>query len=156
MAHLHCNLPPDTRILTIGRKPWSREEYITEFMEAKAKPFIEKKAFDAAAWDKFLALFEYVRMDVDSVEDYQRLKETSREGVRRVFYLATSPDLFTNICDNLSAAGLIDGNSRVVLEKPLATIWPPRRRSTRRSASISAKRRSTGSTTTWARKPCRT
>ncbi len=49
MAHLHCNLPPDTRILTIGRKPWSREEYINEFMELKAKPFIEKKAFDAAA-----------------------------------------------------------------------------------------------------------
>ncbi|MFM0504179.1 glucose-6-phosphate dehydrogenase [Paraburkholderia caffeinilytica] len=119
MAHLHCNLPPDTRILTIGRKPWSREEYITGFMEAKAKPFIEKKAFDAAAWDKFLALFEYVRMDVDSIEDYQRLKEVSREGVRRVFYLATSPDLFTNICDNLSAAGLVDENSRVVLEKPL-------------------------------------
>lgn len=119
MAHLHCNLPPNTRILTIGRKPWSREEYINEFMELKAKPFIEKKAFDAGAWDKFLALFEYVRMDVDSVEDYQRLKEVSREGVRRVFYLATSPDLFTNICDNLSAAGLIDANSRVVLEKPL-------------------------------------
>ena len=57
MAHLHCNLPPETRILTIGRKPWSREEYINEFMELKAKPFIEKKAFDAAAWDKFLALF---------------------------------------------------------------------------------------------------
>lgn len=119
MAHLHCNLPPDTRILTIGRKPWSREEYINEFMEAKAKPFIEKKAFDAAAWDKFLALFEYVRMDVDSAEDYQRLKEASREGARRVFYLATSPDLFTNICDNLAAAGLIDEHSRVVLEKPL-------------------------------------
>ncbi|MEA3087216.1 MAG: glucose-6-phosphate 1-dehydrogenase [Paraburkholderia sp.] len=119
MAHLHCNLPPDTRILTIGRKPWSRDEYINEFMEAKAKPFIEKKAFDAAAWDKFLALFEYVRMDVDSVEDYHRLKEASRDGVRRVFYLATSPDLFTHICDNLSAAGLVDENSRVVLEKPL-------------------------------------
>ena len=68
MAHLHCNLPPETRILTIGRKPWSREEYIAEFMEQKAKPFIEKKAFDAAAWDKFLALFEYVRMDVDSAD----------------------------------------------------------------------------------------
>ncbi len=43
MAHLHCNLPPDTRILTIGRKPWSREEYITEFMEAKAKPSSKRK-----------------------------------------------------------------------------------------------------------------
>ncbi|WP_144108027.1 glucose-6-phosphate dehydrogenase [Paraburkholderia sp. BCC1886] len=119
MAHLHCNLPPDTRILTIGRKPWSRDEYISEFMELKARPFIEKKAFDAAAWDKFLALFEYVRMDVDSAEDYARLKETSRPDVRRVFYLATSPDLFTNICEHLASAGLVDEHSRVVLEKPL-------------------------------------
>src|SRR6185437_9895167 len=30
MAHLHCNLPPETRILTVGRKPWSRDEYIAE------------------------------------------------------------------------------------------------------------------------------
>ena len=120
MAHLHCNLPPETRILTIGRKPWSREEYLNEFMEAKAQALHRKegasmpprgtnssRCSSTCAWTS-------IRSD-----DYQRLKEASRERCWRVFYLATAPDLFTNICDNLSDAGLIDEHSRVVLEKPL-------------------------------------
>ncbi|WP_133645272.1 glucose-6-phosphate dehydrogenase [Paraburkholderia flava] len=120
MAHQHGNLPADTRILAIGRRPWSRDEYLG-FMEEQSKPFVGDKAFDAASWDRFLALFEYVRVDVGSAEDYARLAQVSRPNVRRVFYLATSPNLFTTICDNLSAAGLIDEHSRVVLEKPLGS-----------------------------------
>ncbi len=37
----------------------------------------------------------------------------------RVFYLATSPDLFGPICGHLAAAGLITMQARVVLEKPI-------------------------------------
>ncbi len=37
----------------------------------------------------------------------------------RVFYLATSPDLFGLICRHLAAAGLITAKARVVLEKPI-------------------------------------
>ncbi|CAG4895198.1 glucose-6-phosphate dehydrogenase [Paraburkholderia gardini] len=118
MAHQHCNLPANTRILAIGRKNWTRDEYLA-FMEEHSKPFVEPKALEPASWDKFLSLFEYVRIDVDSAADYARLAEASRPGVRRVFYLATAPALFTTICDNLAAVGLVDEHSRVVLEKPL-------------------------------------
>ena len=118
MAHLHGNLPPDTRILAIGRKSWSRDEYLA-FMDEHSKPFVEKKCLDSGAWDKFLSLFEYVRIDVDSPGDYARLTAASRPNVRRVFYLATSPNLFVTICDHLAASGLVDQHSRVVLEKPL-------------------------------------
>jgi hypothetical protein len=38
-----------------------------------------------------------------------------------VFYLSTAPSLFTTICEKLAAAGLVDANARVVLEKPLGT-----------------------------------
>ncbi|WP_118183254.1 glucose-6-phosphate dehydrogenase [Paraburkholderia phosphatilytica] len=118
MAHLHCNLPPSTRIITVGRKDWSREQFLA-FMEEQSRPFVDAKAFDAQAWDRYLSLFDYVRIDVNSASDYQRLVEASRPGVLRVFYLSTSPELFTTICDNLSSAGLVDADSRVVLEKPL-------------------------------------
>ena len=49
-----------------GHRPreWSRDEYVS-FMDEHSRPFIESKALDAAAWDKFLALFEYVRVNVD-------------------------------------------------------------------------------------------
>ncbi len=118
MAHLHCNLPAETRILAIGRKNWTRDDYLA-FMEEHSKPFVDAKALDPSAWDKFLSLFEYVHIDVDAPADYTRLADVSRQGVRRVFYLATAPNLFTTICDNLAAVGLVDEHSRVVLEKPL-------------------------------------
>ena len=108
MAHSHGNLPAETRILAIGRREWTREQYVN-FMDEHSKPFIERKALDAAAWDKFLALFDYVRVDVDNADDYARLAQSSRPNAQRIFYLATSPELFTTICDNLSSHSLIDG-----------------------------------------------
>jgi glucose-6-phosphate 1-dehydrogenase len=118
MAHLHGNLPADTRIIAVGRKDWTREQYLT-FMEEHSRPFVDKAAVEQAAWDNFLALFEYVRIDIGAPGDYSRLGAIVRRGAQRVFYLATSPELFTTICDNLAACGLCDETARVVLEKPL-------------------------------------
>ncbi|WP_321799509.1 glucose-6-phosphate dehydrogenase [Caballeronia sp. J97] len=119
MAHTHCNLPADTRILAIGRKDWAREDYLRNFMEEQARPFIDAKVFDAQSWDKFLALFDYVRVDVENPGDFQRLAQAVRPGSQRVLYLSTSPELFVTICDNLDSAGILDQHARVVLEKPL-------------------------------------
>lgn len=118
MAHLHCNLPPDTRIIAVGRRDWGIDGY-RKFMDEQSRPFIDEKAFDAEAWARFLDLFKYVLIDVNAPQDYARLAEAARGDAIRVFYLSTSPELFTTICDNLSAAHLVDARSRVVLEKPL-------------------------------------
>ncbi len=118
MAHLHGKLPKKTRILAIGRQDWTRERYL-EFVETHSRPFVDVKAQTPEAWQAFLAIFEYVRVDVTSAEDYARLASVSAGDVQRVFYLATSPDLFTKICESLSIAGLVDERARVVLEKPL-------------------------------------
>jgi len=118
MAHLHSNLPPDTRIIAVGRKDWSVDEY-RAFMDEQSRPFIEEHAFDKDAWERFLALFQYVIIDVNVPANYAHLTQASRKGSVRVFYLSTSPELFTTICDNLAGAKLVDHQSRVVLEKPL-------------------------------------
>ncbi len=118
MAHVHGKLPAKTRILAIGRQDWTRERYL-EFVETHSRPFVEVKAQTPEAWQAFLAIFEYVRVDVTSAEDYARLATVSAGTVQRVFYLATSPDLFTKICESLANAGLVDEHARVVLEKPL-------------------------------------
>ncbi|PLZ03927.1 glucose-6-phosphate dehydrogenase [Burkholderia sp. WAC0059] len=118
MAHLHGNLPPETRILAVGRRDWSLDQY-RGFVDEQSRPFVDDKALDAQAWDRFLALFAYVRIDVNEAGDYGRLAEAARKDAVQVFYLSTSPELFTTICDNLSAAGLVNERSRVVLEKPL-------------------------------------
>ncbi|MCG1018329.1 MULTISPECIES: glucose-6-phosphate dehydrogenase [Burkholderiaceae] len=118
MAHLHGNLPADTRIIAIGRKDFSRDQYLA-FIDEHSRPFVDSSALDKQAWDRFLALFDYVRIDVGSSPDYANLVAASRPEAQRVFYLATSPELFTTICDNLAACGLVNEQSRVVLEKPL-------------------------------------
>ncbi|RJF96169.1 glucose-6-phosphate dehydrogenase [Noviherbaspirillum saxi] len=118
MAHLHGNLPASTRIIAIGRHAYDRSGYI-EFVQEQSQPFIEAKNLEPAAWQAFLGLLDYIALDVTDASGYAQLAKKSRPGVERAFYLATAPTLFTAICDNLAACGLVDSNSRVVLEKPL-------------------------------------
>jgi glucose-6-phosphate 1-dehydrogenase len=120
MAHLHNRLPDGTRIIGIGRHAWSREDYLA-FIDKQSPPFIEHNARNDQVWQEFLRRLEYVSMDVTQAEDYVKLKTLCDQAVTRVFYLATAPSLFTQICAHLSASELIDAQSRVVLEKPLGT-----------------------------------
>ena len=118
MAFLHGNLPPSTRILSTGRQDYDRAAYLA-FVEEHSRSFISAANFNEKSWAGFLDLLVYVRLDVSNAEIFDTLKNASRDGAQRVFYLATAPALFTTICDKLAATGLVDANARVVLEKPL-------------------------------------
>jgi glucose-6-phosphate 1-dehydrogenase len=120
MAHLHDKLDADTRIVAIGRQHWTRDEYLS-FIDNHSPAFIEKNAFSSSDWQSFLSRLSYVSMDVTSPADYAKLKSVCAAPALRVFYLATAPSLFTQICAHLSGAGLVDAQARVVLEKPLGT-----------------------------------
>ncbi|MDZ4162177.1 MAG: glucose-6-phosphate dehydrogenase [Burkholderiales bacterium] len=118
MAHLHHNLPEHTLIHALGRQAWDREAFMA-FIEDKVPEFIKDKAMEAAAWQGFLARLNYVCVDATVAADFTTLGAALQPGAERAYYLATAPSLFTDICANLSGAGLIDARSRVVLEKPL-------------------------------------
>ncbi len=118
MAHLHGNLPASTRIISTGRQDFGRDAYLA-FVEENSRPFISGDNLTDEAWRGFLRLLHYVKLDVQADAGFGALAEASRADTQRVFYLATAPSLFTTICEKLAAAGLVDGNSRVVLEKPL-------------------------------------
>ena len=120
MAHLHARLEVNTRIIAVGRQKWTRDEYL-DFIDRQSPAFIEKSAFNADDWRIFLKRLSYVSLDVTQADDYAHLKALCDVPALRVFYLATAPSLFTQICERLSAAGLIDAQARVVLEKPLGT-----------------------------------
>jgi len=118
MAHLHNNLPAQTRIHALGRQSWDRAVFLA-FIQDKVPGFIEAKAFEGVAWQGFLDRLHYVSLDATQPQDFDALAAALQPGSERVYYLATAPSLFTAICANLSAAALIDARSRVVLEKPL-------------------------------------
>ncbi|MEH6435915.1 glucose-6-phosphate dehydrogenase [Massilia sp. DD77] len=123
MAYLHGNLPGTTRILSTGRQDFDRETYLAHVGE-HSRSFISENNFNEKTWDGFLKLLEYVRLDVQAAPDFSALAQATRAGAQRVFYLSTAPSLFTTICDKLAAAGLVDAQSRVVLEKPLGNDLP--------------------------------
>ncbi|BDT59416.1 glucose-6-phosphate 1-dehydrogenase [Massilia varians] len=118
MAYLHGNLPPQTRIISTGRQEFDRDAYL-RFVEDNSRSFIASANFNDKTWDGFLQLLGYVRLDVQAAPDFTTLANAAHPGAQRVFYLSTSPSLFTTICAKLAAAGLVDANARVVLEKPL-------------------------------------
>ncbi|MBA4255389.1 MAG: glucose-6-phosphate dehydrogenase [Polaromonas sp.] len=118
MAHLHHNLPEQTRIHALGRQAWDREAFVA-FIQEKVPGFISAKALEDEAWQGFLARLNYVSVDATQAADFTTLGAALQPGAERAYYLATAPSLFTDICAHLSGAGLIDARSRVVLEKPL-------------------------------------
>ncbi len=118
MAHLHNNLPEETRIHALGRQSWDRAAFL-HFIHEKVRGFIGEKAYTDEAWASFVRRLSYVCIDATEPASFLGLKAEMQPGSDRVYYLATAPSLFVGICANLSGAGLIDERSRVVLEKPL-------------------------------------
>jgi glucose-6-phosphate 1-dehydrogenase len=112
------DLPASARIICVGRHEWSNEEFLAT-VESTSKPHV--KAPVDAAWAKFIKRIVYVSLNATDVATYGALVEALRNdsSLTRVYYLATPPHLFAQICDNLNEVGLATANSRVVLEKPL-------------------------------------
>ena len=70
----------------------------------------------------FLNLVFYARVDGSKAEGWEQLdmlfKDAPADRIR-VFYLATSPNLYGAVCENLQRQKLVTECSRVVLEKPI-------------------------------------
>ncbi|HTD05037.1 glucose-6-phosphate dehydrogenase [Undibacterium sp.] len=69
----------------------------------------------------FLGLTHYAKIDAREAADFEELKQKLHTSASNatLFYLATGPDLFVPVVQQLSAHELVSGNARVVLEKPL-------------------------------------
>jgi len=118
MAFLHQSLPAQTRIVAAGRQTLNVEQF-REQVDQRSRAFIASEAITEASWQGFLACLQYCTIDVTRPEGFMQIAEGAMAGETRVFYLATAPSLFTAVCEGLARSGLIDAQSRVVLEKPL-------------------------------------
>ncbi len=123
MAHLHGRLVDNCRIVGVGRNDWNGEQYAA-FIDKTSRAHVEASALQEPAWQNFLRRLDFVSLDATAGEGYARLAAACQPGSTKVFYLATAPVLFSQIAENLSRAQLIDGQCRVVLEKPLGHDLP--------------------------------
>ncbi|HEU4459522.1 MAG TPA: glucose-6-phosphate dehydrogenase [Methylibium sp.] len=120
-AFRHGKLPAGGRILAIARDERSDAEYREYIRQRFGDVDAAKQPPSPEEFDRFAALLHYQRMDLSQPEHYAKLRAwvEQRGADSVVFFLATSPHLFTQICTQLGAAGLNGDTVRVVLEKPL-------------------------------------
>ncbi|HEX3212225.1 MAG TPA: glucose-6-phosphate dehydrogenase, partial [Actinomycetota bacterium] len=107
----HRRVEGSLSLVGVGRSPLSAEE------------FRRRVAFDPRLLtaNGIAGDVRYLSGAYDDLETYRRLAELLDHG-NRLFYLATPPQAFPAIVENLAAAGLnrpVDGGScRIVVEKP--------------------------------------
>ncbi len=108
-------IPRGSRIVGVARSDLTSEGYRDRAAQA-LRTFVGQAAPEEAA---FLASLHYARLDAaGAAQDWSGLAGLLSPGRVRVFYMATSPDLFGPICKALADNGLAD-EARVVLEKPI-------------------------------------
>ena len=119
-AFRHGKLPPDGRILAVARDDQTDVQY-RAWLKERCQDVELAKRPSTEEFEKFAELVHYRRLDLSQPEHYGRLKKwlAERNADTVVLYLATSPYLFPQICEQLGVAGLNGPSIRVVLEKPL-------------------------------------
>ncbi|MFZ4601305.1 MAG: glucose-6-phosphate dehydrogenase [Caulobacterales bacterium] len=117
---LDGQIEPGSRIVGAARTEMSQEAFRALARDACRTGAREQ--FEDNAFAKFAQMLDYVCVDAaGGAEDWTALADAlgASRGVR-IFYLATSPSLYVQICEGLGAAGLAAG-ARVVLEKPIGS-----------------------------------
>ncbi len=113
-------IPDDARIIGAARSELDDDAFRHRTREA-LQAHVAKPDMDHAVAERFAALVHYAQGDAGKPGGLANLSTmlAGQPGRIRVFYLATSPNLYGPICNNLKAAGLVTAHSRVVLEKPI-------------------------------------
>ncbi|RIH86078.1 Glucose-6-phosphate 1-dehydrogenase [Calidithermus terrae] len=109
-------LPDELRIVGVGRKPWSEQDF-DKSVRAALEEF--QGDLDGAVVERFLKRATYRQMDF-SPQSFEALAKDSAPS--SIFYLSLPPDAFPVVGTGLGEAGLAreKGNHfrRLVIEKP--------------------------------------
>jgi glucose-6-phosphate 1-dehydrogenase len=119
-AHRHGTLPEGGRIIGVARDALDDAAW-RALIQARFDAVEDPKRPSPEEFEKFAALLHYLRMDLSQPADYGKLARLlkARGADVVVMYLATAPALFTQVVQQIAAAGLNGEHTRVVLEKPL-------------------------------------
>lgn len=118
-------LSPDFSIISIGRRDMTTSEYRDDILISSKK--FSSKDVDEDKFKTFSQKVSYFKLNFDQDKDYdallEELKSRDVDNVvdNYIFYLAVSPDFFSDIVDNLEKSKIREKSShwqRLVIEKP--------------------------------------
>ncbi len=109
----------ESRVIGAARSHLTDEDFRERAAKALEK-HVAPADQDPETMRRFLGQLRYVAIDATAPDaDWGGFKAMLDDARVRVFYLATSPDLYGPVCKALGANGLVTDLSRVVLEKPI-------------------------------------
>lgn len=121
-----------SRILVMARRQMSTEAYklhTLERWEAMSTTLTEHQRNDSTAMEAFFSKLQYRALDFQTPEGYEAIVDWlgaapssdthDKRAVPQVYYLATPPSVYGDICRELDSAGCITEHSRIVVEKPV-------------------------------------
>ncbi|WP_136659675.1 glucose-6-phosphate dehydrogenase [Nitratireductor sp. XY-223] len=113
-------LTEPTRIIGASRSELDDEGYRAFAGDAFSR-HLTGGDFDENEVKRFLDRLHYVSVDASSERGWDDLAKLLAEGGDRVraFYLAVGPSIFGDICDRIHSHGLVNDNTRIVVEKPI-------------------------------------
>ncbi|HEX5691120.1 MAG TPA: glucose-6-phosphate dehydrogenase, partial [Roseiflexaceae bacterium] len=120
-------LPPGFNVVGFARRDWS-DEYFRDSLHKDAETF-SRSGLDDSLWGSFAGEIAYLQSSFDDAAGYKQLADTLAEldeqrgaSGNRLFYLATPPESYATIIQQLGAAGLARSPSggwvRIIIEKP--------------------------------------
>ncbi|WP_230405009.1 glucose-6-phosphate dehydrogenase [Undibacterium rugosum] len=120
-AFVNGRLDADFRFIGAARERLEDQEYRQRVADSIAQYAAKVSGGNQEKLTAFLELTHYAKIDARIPEDFNTLKASLRtsETHATLFYLATGPDIFIPVVEQLSLHGLVEGNARVVVEKPL-------------------------------------
>lgn len=107
----------DFRIVIIGRRDYSTEDYVRQAGEWVKK--FARLPFADADFDRFASRIDYCRMDISDPAAYESLNAYYKKAeiYEHIFYFAVAPRFFSVIAAGLNAVeNAQDG--KIILEKP--------------------------------------
>ncbi|MGD8326165.1 MAG: glucose-6-phosphate dehydrogenase [Sphingomonadales bacterium] len=115
-------LEEGVQIIAAARSIASTDEFRDQVFD-KLNTFVPADQLDENVWSRFRQRLKSVKVDASNADDFQSLKTEIGDtpACDLVFYYSTSPKLYGALSQGLRAAGLVDENSRVVMEKPIGT-----------------------------------
>lgn len=112
-------IPVDSKIVGTARSEMTRDAFIEMAKDACQKA-TDPAHWSEEGWLRFAALLDYQTLDISApAKDWKKLAQKAGSANTTIFYLATSPSLYVDICQALKVAGMVCPACRVVLEKPI-------------------------------------